>query len=604
MKIASGKITTKKSGNGGYKSAWIYIPSKLYKDNLFPFEENENVLIKIEDNSLLISKNDERSKILKNIGTENETLPKLLEMKAKTNKDFPFLHFKERTFTFQDINRQVNRITHGIINLTNELELKKPKIALLMDNCPEFIFSWFGIIKAGCVFVPISTIRDGEILTHILKDCDCEILFLDFQYLKNFQKISSKVPKIKRVFILNAPKDFNFNNKYRNYRSLITQNPKNPIINIFNQDPVEIAYTDGCTGKPKSLVYRNVVTAGVNIGFDLKDIGLKQGSTIFCSMPLSKGSTRFYVMLPALFYNFSVIISEMFNPITFWDEIKNCEPKPSCFFYFGGHLTELLFQKPKSIDRNHSIKFAYGFGAKVNTWSAFEKRFGIYLYDFWSQMEGAGITMNKVGSKGGKLGSIGKPLDIIELKIVDDKGNELPHGPENIGEIAVRRKTQHLIEYYKPPENIDVIIGKKGWIFTGDFGYMDHDGYIFLKGKKGEQISSITGEQVFAKDIEHIANTHPYIVETAVIPVENGSFPDKELKITAVKVKHKKITHDELSGFLYHNLAFSHVPRYIEFKEELPKAASTEILKSVLRKGWNKNPRNKIWDTNIKDFLK
>ena len=131
MTVAKGKITTKKSGNGGYKSVWIYIPSKVYKNSLFPFQDNEEVIIEIEDESLKISKNDDRSKILREFGIENATLPRLLEIKAAENKDQPFLYFKDKVFSYQELNRISNRFAHGIIEIMNESGLIKPKISLL-----------------------------------------------------------------------------------------------------------------------------------------------------------------------------------------------------------------------------------------------------------------------------------------------------------------------------------------------------------------------------------------------------------------------------------------------------------------------------------------
>ena len=120
MKEAKSKITTKKSGNGGYKSAWVYIPSKIYKSDNFPFQDNEEVIVEIEGGTILISKNDERSRILRNFGTENATLPRLLEIKAKTNKDQPFLYFKEECYSYQDINNDSNKLAHGILELVNK----------------------------------------------------------------------------------------------------------------------------------------------------------------------------------------------------------------------------------------------------------------------------------------------------------------------------------------------------------------------------------------------------------------------------------------------------------------------------------------------------
>jgi len=599
MTIAKGKITTKKSGNGGYKSVWIYIPSKIYKNDSFPFLEDEEVLIEIEDGVIIISKNDERSKILKSFGAENATLPKLLEIKASVNKDRPFLYFKDQILSFQDMNQKSNQVAHGIMDVVNELELKKPKIAILMKNCPEYLFSWFGLVKVGCIFVPIDKSLKPDLLKHVLSNSDTEIIILDYEFFKDYELISQNLQKIKKVFIRNAPKDFSYNLMYQPFKSLITLNLENPKVNIYDHDPVGIQYSEGSTGKPKGFVYRNIVLGGINLGYELRQLGLKKGSKIYCTSPLSLASTHFYTILPSLFYDNSVIITEKFDPSTFWEDIEYYIP--THFSYFGGHLTELLFQKPKN--RVHNIDFAYGFGAKVDTWNAFEKRFGVRLIEFWSHVEGVGVTINKVGSNGGKLGSIGKPLDFIEMRIVDQERNELPPGPDKVGEIAVRRKNRTLFEYYKEPENNDVRVGENGWVYTGDYGYMDFEGFFYFKGKKDDFISA-GGEHIFARDIENVANSHPHIFEAAVIPVINGTNTKNELKITVVKVKNKAITHKEVSDFLYHNLAYFHVPRYIEFREKLPKGPSTELSKSVLIKEWNeKKSRNNIWNFLTRNFL-
>jgi crotonobetaine/carnitine-CoA ligase len=602
LKEAKGKITTKKSGKGGYKSAWIYIPSKIYKDDLFPFRDNEEVIIEIEDDSLVISKNDDRSKILREFGMENATLPKLLEIKDVENKHQPFLYFKDDIYSYQEINRTSNKFAHGILKLIDDLELKKPKISLLMNNCPEFIFSWFGITKAGCVFVPIDKSFKDDILRHILDDSDTEILIIDYEFLTNFEKIENELPKIKKVLIRNAPPDFNFNDKYKTFQSIFTSNEVNPKINIYNDDPIELLYSSGVTGKPKGVLYRNVVLAGIAIGYELNKIGLNEISKVYCPLPLSSGVTHIFAVIPSLFYNKSIIITEDFDASAFWDEIKKYEP--SCFCYFGGYLTDLLYQRAKINDRVHSIKFAYGFGAEIDLWNAFEERFGIFLYECWSHNEGIGITMNKIGSKGGKIGSIGKPLDFLELKIIDSEGNELTPGPNNIGEIIVRRKSGAVFEYYKKPENEDVEIGDKNWVYTGDFGYKDYDGYIYFKGKRTEVIQG-GKDTIFTRDIERVANSHPDIVETAVIPISNGKNSKVDFKIVAVKVKNSSITHRELSDYLYHNLAYFHVPRFIEFKEELPKVHNTTFLKRVLVEEWdNGESKSTTWDTQASDFIK
>jgi crotonobetaine/carnitine-CoA ligase len=256
------------------------------------------------------------------------------------------------------------------------------------------------------------------------------------------------------------------------------------------------------------------------------------------------------------------------------------------------------------MDRNHPIKWAYGFGAVPDLWNAFEKRFGIRLHECWSHVEGMGVTMNTIGSKGGKMGSVGTTLDFVELKTVDSKGNEIPVGPNNIGEIAVRNKPQKMVEYYKQPENIDVRMDQDGWVYTGDYGYMDYDGFLYFKGKKYDILQK-GGETIFAREIERLATSHPHVFQSAVIPVSNGSNLTSEIRIYAVPVRNHEITHKELSEFLFHNLAYFHVPRYIEFKEKLPRTPSTECRKGVLIKEWEEGKSiSRTWDSQKQDFLK
>ena len=602
MKVAKGKITTKKSGNGGYKSGWIYIPSKVYKDKLFPFQEDEEVIIEIEDESLVISKNDDRSKVLREFGIENATLPKLLEIKAAENSDQTFLYFKDKVYSYHDTNRISNRFAHGIIEIINDSGLIKPKISLLMNNCPEFIFTWFGIVKAGGIFVPLDKSLKEDMLEHILNDSDTEILILDYRFISNFQKIEGNVKKIKKIVVQNAPSDFNFNDKYIDFRSIITSNIENPNIKIYKDDPIEILYSSGVAGIPKGVLYNNVVIGGIAIGYELNKMGFNEIKNLYCPFPLSLGAAHFFAVIPSLFYNKSLIITDDFTPSTFWDEIKKYEP--SCFCYFGGYLTSLIYQKAKINDRIHSVKFAYGHGASTDLWNAFEERFGVPLYECWSHNEGIGITMNKIGSKGGKIGSIGKPLDFLEVKIIDSEGNELSPGPNNIGEMVFRRKSRVVFEYYKKPEKDDVRIGEYNWVYTGDFGYRDYDGYLYFKGLKMEVVQK-EKDTIYIRDIEREANSHPSIIETAVIPISNGDSSNIEFKIFAIKVKNHSITHEEFSDYLYHNLSYFHVPRFIEFREDLPRGPSTKFLKILLKKEWDKEvSRKSTWDTQLHDFLK
>ena len=602
MELGKSKIVIKPSGKGKYKTTWIYIPSKIANDTSFPFRRDEEILIEVQKDSILISKNNRRSRTLRKFGINNITLPKLLEKKAEENGELTFLYFNKDKYSFSDINASANQFAHGIVNIISEMHLKKPKISLLMKNSPEFLFLWFGVLKSGCVAVNINTGLREEFLLHILSDSDTEIIITDYDYFNTIEKFLDILPKIKRVYVYNAPSDFEFNDKIFDFRFLLDSNVENPKINIYDDDAIQINYTEGITGNPKGVLYRNLALSAINIGLELKKIGLRKETKVYCPMPLFHGATQFYVIIPSLFYDAAVVLAENFSVQKFWEDVMI--HKPEVLTYFGGYLHALVNNSPNKLDRNHSIDLAYGFGAGVELWKSFENRFGITLYEFWSHMEGVGITMNTIGSKGGKSGSVGKPLDFVELKIVDTFGNPLTAGSNNTGEILVKSNMNYSLEYYKQPETTDVRVVDDGWVYTGDFGYIDEEGFLYFMGKANEIITK-AGEKIYLKEIERMTNSHPSVFLSTCIPIINENHTRGDLLLYVVKAENSTLTLEKLSRFLYHNLAFYHVPRYIVFKDNLPVGPSTEYLKNEMRNEWEQQKQKiNVWDNQIQDYQK
>jgi len=604
MKLGKSKIVVNLSHKGKYQTTWIYVPSKVAKDNSFPFTNDEEVLLEIQDDSLIISRHNKKSNKIKKFGKENITLTKLIEKKAIENGDKVFLYYKDKEYSFHEINARANQISRGILDIITALNIKNPKISLMIKNSPTFIFSWFGIVKSGCVFVPINNSLRGEYLEYVLNNSDTQILIIDYIFIDKLKKIKHELSKIKRVYVHNAPEDFEFNNEYFNIQSLNSNERENPQVNIHDEDLTQIIYTEGMTGMPKGVMYRNMVKSAIYSGYRLRKIGLIEDTKIYCPTPLFRGVAQFYAIIPSLFFNMSVILAEEFDAKNFWKDIKKHEPK--YFVYFGNYLLFLLYNNPSKFDRKHSLKWGYGFGAEIELRKTFENRFGVNLCEIWSQIEGVGTTINTLGNKRGKIGSVGKPLDIFELKIIDSEGNELPSGEENIGEIAVKSKINYKLEYYKQPENLDVVVDEDNWVYTGDFGYVDDDNYLYFMGKRSRIITR-AGEKIYLKKIERITDSHPSIYLSICYTLE--LIPEKkkkrqELIIVAVKVKNSTLTHEKLNDFLYHNLPYYHVPRYIGFLEKLPKSPITEYLKREIMIEWQeKNAKRKVWDNHIKDYV-
>ncbi len=598
MKIGRGKISKKKSGNRGYSSIWLYIPSKIAKDSDFPFRDKEEVMIELKGEHMEVRKVYNLSDLTKPYGIEEPTIPKLIESKAVMNKDKPFIYFKDEIYSYNETNLFSNRIANGLKTQIKKLKLKNPNISLLFPNCPDTLFCWFAVAKIGGVFVPINYHLEGDLLEFVLHNSKTKILIIDYRYFDAVNEIYKKLTQIKKIFIKNAPKDFTFTGKYADFSEIFSNNSKNPNDVITSFHPLEIMYTSGTTGKPKGVLYRNYTTlSGISVGKLFEGSIFDEDVTKFyCPLPLFQGLERYFLIIPIMFYDKSIIITENFEIKTFWNDVKMYSPEVFC--YYGAHLTTLVNQPPSTLDRNHSIKFAFGAGALKEIWESFERRFGIQIVETWALAEGIGITINNVGSKGGKLGSVGKPVRGVEIKIVDSEGEELPPGRDNIGEICARTRLPFELEYYNLQK--ETITKKKDgrWVFTGDFGYKDQQGFLYYLGRKSDMIQR-ENETFFAIDIEIVANSHPLIVESAVFEVDNSSL-ENELKICAVIQKGVTITPREFYKFLKKNLAYFMVPRYIEFREELPKNANELIQKFILRNEWNSGVSLK----NTHDMLK
>jgi len=602
--IGKGKILIRKSGRG-YENVYLYISSKIAKDSAFPFSDKEEVNIEIRNGTLIVSKSNQLIDLINKYKIENATLPRLIESKARGNKDKPFLLFKDEIFSYRQVHKISNKIANGLISLSKRLNLrfgkiKSSKVALLMPNCPDFIFCWFGIIKAGLVFVPINRFLKGEELYYIIENSDSEVLIIDYSCLNEFMKIKSQLNKLKAVIIRGAPKDFKFDDFFLNFNVIISNNDKTPKINTRFLDVIEIIYTEGTTGKPKGIQYRNLhILSGLMFSELIKRYG--EGEVIYCPTPLFQTFAQLVIIFPALFYNATIALAEKFNAETFWDDVRKY--KADLIVYYGGIAQMLIDEPPSEQDRNHTAKYALGGEMPKELWKVFEDRFGVSVYEGWAPSEAIGFTINLAGTNGGKIGSIGTPLYGLELKIVDNDGNELPPGPENVGEIIV--KSIIPLDYYKVESPTKMYV-KNGYFYTGDLGYWDKDGYFYYMGRKIDLIRRY-GRIIYPIMIENVANAHPSVLESAAfgVPSNDPSLKEssEDIKICIVLKKNRKLTHQEFHYYLSENLAFFMVPRYIEIKKKL-RQSSERIKKYKLKEEWNdKKIRSKTWDAKIKSFL-
>jgi len=594
------KISVRKSGGKRpYESAWIYIPTRLFSDDSFPFKKNDNLILELEEDHILVRKKKIFEDIIREFGLENATLPKLIEKKAKDDASQPMIYYKDKIITNKEVNDNSNKIAHGIINLIENYNLKKKYIALICENNPDFVYTFIGTTKAGGIFIPINYYLKGNSLQYIINESDSEALIIDYKFYRNFKKISNRLPKLKVIIILNAPPTFKYPAKCISYDTITTKIIKNPNINRKFSDPLEIIFTEGTTGKPKAILYRHqIILAGLILSERIKSI-LARINNFYIIPPLFHYLAQFFSFMQVFFSNGSIVLVDNFNPTRIWEDLKTY--KSDAILFYGGIIPALLNQPPNDQERSHNVKWAFGGETPKELWEIFEHRFGIKIIEGWASTEIMGHTLNLVGSEGGKVGSIGKPFEEFTIKIIDSNGKELPPGPDNIGEIVTRPNIPIRLEYYKIPKNTAMEFGADKFIHSGDYGYMDKDGFIYIIGRKVDMVYH-DNKFVPIHMIENIAKSHPHVLDCAVIgvPSENSN---KDLKICVVLNKNDSISHQEYYNYLRLNLAHYMVPRYIEFKKRL-RVLTGRIKKFQLRNEWkNIEIQKNTWDSHTNNFM-
>jgi crotonobetaine/carnitine-CoA ligase len=275
----------------------------------------------------------------------------------------------------------------------------------------------------------------------------------------------------------------------------------------------------------------------------------------------------------------------------FWDDARRYNA--SFFMYFGDLIPALLNEPEKGNDTDNPVRFCYGIMAprEPGVVATFEKRFNVRIFETYASSEGGVVSLNDDG----KVGSTGKPFAGLEVKIVDDDGNEV--GPNEVGEIVYRRSTGApiTVEYYKMPEQ-SAAKTRDGWYHSDDLGYRDEDGYLYFADRKLDVIRK--GErQILASAIETVASQYEGVRECVAVGVPSGPEND-DIKLCVIREEGKAVDPHELATFCAERMEEYMVPRYIEFRNDFPRSSRGKVQRFRLR---DREVTGRMWDRHRQD---
>lgn len=512
------------------------------------------------------------------------TMGTLLEARAKEQKEKVFLSFKNDHITYRQINEKSNRAANGFLKIGVR---KGDKVCIMLPNCPEFLYSWFGLAKIGAVEVPINNDLKADFLRYNIDHCDAEVIVMDSQFLGRLQPIQDSLEKLKTVVVFGDCTSTDLKFEIIPFSELMGASDETPQVDVNEYDIAAIIYTSGTTGRPKGVMLSHGYFYNLGLS-NAKVRDMSSEDVVYTPLPLFHANAQGLTIMPCLLAAASVALGEKVSIRSFWDEARAF--KATQFNFIGAMLSYLMKQPETEADRNHSVKIAFGAPIPKDLHLKANQRFNIRFVQPYGQTENGVSNYNCYDGKDPKLESFGKEAEDWEVKVFDDNDNEVAIG--DLGEIVCRPKRPNIMMagYYKMPDKT-VETFRNLWHHTGDFARMDEDGYFYFMDRKKDYLR-VSGENISSLQVETTINSHPNISESAVIGVE-AEGGENALFLFVVLKSGAGLTPDKLMDWCEDRLPRFAMPRYIEFIESLPKTPTERVEKYKLR---NRGITLDTWD--------
>jgi long-chain acyl-CoA synthetase len=489
-------------------------------------------------------------------------LIQLLENAVQKHTKRTVLINEKQHITYGQLNRSVNAVA-GLIKKSGVG--KGDKVALMLPNIPEFVYSYFGALKTGAVVVPINTSSTSFELTYLLNNSDSKLLITQTSQIKKFHEIKDKLLSCHQVIALDS-----LNQDGELLSCADSQDSAVSPIEIKPEDPAVIIYTAGLTGRPLGavLTHHNLYSqAKVTQSITQR----KPEDVVLAVIPLFHTFGATVNMLLVIRAGSSIVMMDRLTMEGLFSAIER-----ENITYIAAvprlYMGMIFYEKASKYDVS-SLNLCITGGAPMPTdfLPVFEKKFGIRLLEGYGLSEASPVCSFNRPDIIYKPGSIGPAIWGVEIKIVDDNGRELPRN--EIGELIV--KGDNVMQGYYKNEAATAAVIKNGWLHTGDLGRMDEDGYIFLTGIKKRMIIT-SGFNVYPREVETVLNMHPAVKVSRVFGKED-LMRGEIVKAHIVLKKGQSADEKEIIRYCKTYLSIYKAPREVEFVQEISSSADIEF---------------------------
>ncbi len=469
------------------------------------------------------------------------------------------------TVTYEAFWRDANRLANALEGLGVG---RNDKVCLFLTNCPEFIVAYYACQKVGAVAVSLSSMCKADEIAYMINDSEGVVLVTEPGLLDQVPG-RDKIPGLRTVVTVGGP------GGDRTWEDLLAGgSDAYDTVYTDRHDGAAIIYTSGTTGKPKGVVltHGNVVS---NTNAARYMCQMRPDDRAICFLPIYHSFAQNFIFNSVVQAGCTLVLHKKFEIDEVMDSLARNRVTR---WYAVPPIYIMMLGDPRSPDAMKTVRYCFSAAASMPGEVArqWQERFGLPVN------EGYGLTETTPFSTYNheyrhKVGSVGTAVMDVEIRIADPDGNEVARG--DLGEIWIKGPNVMKEYYRKPEETAEAVCD--GWLRSGDIGYMDEEGYVFIVDRLKDMINS-AGLKIWPREVEEVIYTHPNVRECAVIGVPHEVFGETVKAVIALK-EPGKTTAEEITDLVKERLADYKAPRIVELMDDLPKNHTGKILKRELR---------------------
>ncbi len=508
------------------------------------------------------------------------TLGEFLDLAVARSPDKLCLEISGQSFTYAQLWRKALE-TAGMFQSMGVG--KGDRVCLLLPNCPEFLFCWFGLSALGAISIPINTAYKRDETAYILNDAGAKALVAHDSLLDVARQAALLASSVQyRLVVGGDPAIQQEEPGWTGFSDALSKSDV-PAARpeVSPQDISMLVYTSGTTGNPKGVMVTHQMYVAAGQGF-AHWTQANPEDRFFTCLPYYHANIQYYSTMGSLAAGATLVVADRFSASLFWGQVREAR---ATVVNFIGMMMPVLAKQPESpADRQNSVRLFYGSpAASPEFLEVFQERFGTNIIVGFGMTETCFGTIERIGEprrprSSGQARQHPDPSFVNQVRLSDPETG-VAVGLNAVGEITIKNPAV-MPGYWRNEEQTRLAL-RDGWLYTGDLGWMDEGGFLYFVDRKKDIIRR-RGENISSQEVENVIKRLPDVLDCAVLAVPSELGED-EVKVYVVPRPGTTVKPEDVVYWCAEHLAYFKVPRYVEMRDDLPHTPSLRVRKDLLR---------------------